>query len=132
MFIAINLTGVLNEKSKIDDEIHQRLIENIDDRETTDEEIIKTKLDLAFILSLPTVKFGCVSILLSNIVIGFLDPIFILKMLDMGIYADKAGYIYVFLQVSYSLFGFCGGILQEMATKKTLIVSGYLAGFVGF
>ena len=65
-------------------------------------------------------------------VLCYLDPIFALKMLDMEIYADTTGYIYIFLLLSYSFFGFMGGILQEFATKKTLIVLGYIAGFVGF
>mmetsp|Transcript_10126 Transcript_10126/g.8923 ORF Transcript_10126/g.8923 Transcript_10126/m.8923 type:complete len:166 (+) Transcript_10126:708-1205(+) len=72
------------------------------------------------------------SILLSNIVLTYLDPIFALKMLDMDIYADQTGYIYIFLLSSYSFFGFLGGFLQQMATKKTLIVVGYISGFIGF
>jgi len=53
-------------------------------------------------------------------------------MLDMGIYADKTGYIYIFLLGSYAFFGFLGGFLEQIATKKTLIVSGYVGGFIGF
>ena len=53
-------------------------------------------------------------------------------MFELGIYADKAGYIYVFLLGSYSLFGFLGGVLQDIATKRTLIISGYICGFLGF
>ena len=53
-------------------------------------------------------------------------------MIDMGIYADEDGYVYVFLLGSYSLFGFFGGVLQQIATKKNLIVSGYVFGFLGF
>ena len=72
------------------------------------------------------------SIFLSNVVMTYLDPIFALKMLDMGIYADKTGYIYLFLLLSYSFFGFLGGFLQTLASKRTLIISGYISGFIGF
>jgi hypothetical protein len=73
-----------------------------------------------------------VSILLSNLVLSFLDPIFALKMYEMGILADQAGYVYLFLLVSYSIFGFLGGILELFATKRNIIISGYITGFTGF
>jgi len=72
------------------------------------------------------------SIILSNIVITLLDPIFALKMLQFDIYADQAGYIYVFLLGSYSFFGFVGGTLEYIFTKKSLIILGYLTGTIGF
>ena len=72
------------------------------------------------------------SILLSNIVLTYLDPIFALKMLEMDIFADKAGYVYVFLLGSYAFFGFSGGLLEQLASKRTLIIAGYLCGFLGF
>lgn len=50
----------------------------------------------------------------------------------MGIYADTTGYIYIFLLLSYSFFGFMGGALQKIAEKRTLIIVGYIAGFIGF
>lgn len=62
----------------------------------------------------------------------FLDPIFALKMFDIGIYADKAGYIYLSLLASYAFFGFMGGPLEKIASVRNLITSGYLLGFVGF
>ena len=72
------------------------------------------------------------SIFLSNVVVTFLDPIFALKMLDIGIYADKAGYIYLALLASYAFFGFMGGPLEKVASIRNLITSGYVLGLVGF
>jgi hypothetical protein len=72
------------------------------------------------------------SIILSNIVLTFLDPIFALKMLKLGIYADKAGYIYVFLLGAYSFFGLIGGTLERFSSKKSLIIAGYISGVIGF
>mmetsp|Transcript_10384 Transcript_10384/g.9179 ORF Transcript_10384/g.9179 Transcript_10384/m.9179 type:complete len:152 (+) Transcript_10384:319-774(+) len=92
----------------------------------------QAKIGIKFLLSIPIVKFGCVSVLLANAVGAFLDPIFASKMLDMGIYADKAGYVYVFLQASYSIFSFSGGVLMEYISKYNLIVIGYFTGFIGF
>lgn len=53
-------------------------------------------------------------------------------MFDIGIFADQAGYIYVSLMVSYSLFGFFGGVLQSYIEKRVLIIMGYISGFIGF
>lgn len=53
-------------------------------------------------------------------------------MYDMGIMADQGGYVYLFLQISYSVFGFSGGIMETFVVKRTLIISGYIAGFFGF
>ena len=72
------------------------------------------------------------SVLLSNLVMSFLDPIFALKMYEMGILADQAGYVYLSLFIGYSFFGFLGGVLELIATKRNLIVCGYFAGFIGF
>ncbi|CAI2363495.1 unnamed protein product [Moneuplotes crassus] len=123
------ISGTLNIVEEKPTELHEALIE------TNDEESFppfQYQLDLKFLLSIPTVKIGCMSILLSNVVFCYLDPIFALKMLDMGIYADTTGYIYIFLCLSYSVFGFLGGVLEIIANKKTLIISGFFAGFFGF
>lgn len=53
-------------------------------------------------------------------------------MLEMDIFANHAGYIYIFLLFSYSLFGFAGGILEQLASKRTLIIAGYFVGCIGF
>jgi hypothetical protein len=63
---------------------------------------------------------------------AFLDPIFALKMYKMGILADQAGYVYLFLFIGYSFFGFLGGVLESIATKRNLIICGYFAGFIGY
>lgn len=72
------------------------------------------------------------SIILSNIVLTFLDPIFALKMLELDIFADKAGYIYVFLLGAYTFFGIIGGTLERFSSKKSLIIAGYISGVIGF
>jgi MFS family permease len=72
------------------------------------------------------------SIILSNVVLTYLDPIFALKMIELDIYADQAGYVYIFLMGSYSIFGFMGGKLESFSSKRNLIIMGYLAGVLGF
>jgi len=133
LLIVIYISGVLKDDTPIDlcveEDLNDNLYKVINESQERDTE---KSIDLKFIWSLPTVKFGCTSILISNIVCTYLDPIFATKMLDMDIYADKAGYIYVFLLGSYSLFGFFGGFLQNIASKQTLIISGFVIGFIGF
>ncbi|CAI2365963.1 unnamed protein product [Moneuplotes crassus] len=125
----MHVSGTLNIKKVKPTRFLEALSKSVDEESLPTPE---TKIDLKFLLSLPTVKIGCMSILLSNMVLSYLDPIFALKMLDMGIYAGTAGHIYIFLLLSYSIFGFFGGVLEIIADKKTLIIAGYFVGFLGF
>jgi len=59
------ISGTLNIVEEKPTELHEALIE------TNDEESFppfQYQLDLKFLLSIPTVKIGCMSILLSNVV----------------------------------------------------------------
>ena len=55
-----------------------------------------------------------------------------MKLYEYGIMADTSGYIFIFFVISYSLFGFMGGVINQYAQKRTLILTGYLVGFVAF
>lgn len=72
------------------------------------------------------------SIVISNICQTFLDPIMALKLYQYGIMADMSGYIFIFYVMSYSFFGLFGGKIAEFAKKRTLILLGYLVGFLTF
>ena len=72
------------------------------------------------------------SIIVANLGQTFLDPIIALKLYDMGIYADKAGYIYLFLMGSYCVFGISGGLIEKLGSKKSLIYAGYIAGAISY
>eukprot|EP00345_Euplotes_harpa_P015253 CAMPEP_0168334202 /NCGR_PEP_ID=MMETSP0213-20121227/10115_1 /TAXON_ID=151035 /ORGANISM="Euplotes harpa, Strain FSP1.4" /LENGTH=84 /DNA_ID=CAMNT_0008338777 /DNA_START=811 /DNA_END=1065 /DNA_ORIENTATION=- len=55
-----------------------------------------------------------------------------MKLYDYGIMADMSGYIFIFYVMSYSLFGFLGGVIGTYAQKRSLIMCGYLIGFFTF
>jgi MFS family permease len=72
------------------------------------------------------------AIVMSKICSTFLDPIMALKLYEYGIMANLSGYIFVFNVVSYSLFGILGGYMTEYASKRNLILFGYIVGFFTF
>ena len=77
-------------------------------------------------------KYGCIAIVMSKVCSTFLDPIMALKLLEFGVFANLSGYIFVFNVISYSLFGILGGYMTDYATKRNLILFGYIVGFVTF
>lgn len=129
--VVIYMSNVLNadlHQSEKDSGVYESLLVK---REKSDGEL-KSKMTNNFALSVKSVRYGCMSIIISNAALTFLDPIIALRLFKMNIYADTAGYIYVFLVGSYCIFGFMGGILESIATKKTLIIAGYIAGALAF
>ena len=114
------------------------LRENFNDSmETMEESLLPhkakhAKISLSFALGIREVRYGWLSIIISNAVYTYLDPIIALKFYEMDIFADQAGYIYLFLVGAYSLFGALGGVLEACASKKTIICLGYIAGLIGF
>lgn len=55
-----------------------------------------------------------------------------LKLYEYGIMADMSGYIFVFFVMSYSFFGIFGGVIEQIAKKRTLILLGYIIGCLTF
>lgn len=133
---VIYFTGILDENDahQEDTQDYEGFTIEVKSLVKEDTNHLQTSLmNLKFALSIPTVRYGWMSIIMANMALSFLDPLIALKLYDMNIFADKAGYIYWFLPASYWLFGyFGGGIIQNLAMKRTIICIGFILGTIAY